>query len=337
MTPWTRQEEEFLMAHFNKLSIKELAIKLGKYQVGIHARYKFIKKLTFPVIDFIASNYKVLPNKEIFEIVTQMFPDVKLELKHIGAVCEVYQYIRTPEDMSVIMNRLVETGVKRKALLTGHITRGTAQDGDIRFKLHSGRWQWVIKQNGLWRKYAKYLWRLHKKETPKNYRAEWIDPQKPLTIDNLHLVKNNVEKFLIGDVTTWLHEGKRREIIKVGSGEYRLLLPYLWRQNYGEIPPGQWVAKIDPNKPTTIENLYLTHDKTIGEGSKNLEDWYIIGLLTKGKDETFKEAIKNDPDRINIKRKLIEASRIIKSIEHGFTSKITTDNQLAAPPTQDEE
>lgn len=270
------------------------------------------------IVNFIRDRFRMMPDREIHELLSVQFPQYAHDPRMVRKIRDRFGLKRTNKDKEVIMKRLVKQGVKRQAVFKMHETKGHAKDGDIRFQFYSNRVQWVIRINGKYTQYAAYLWEQHYGEKLKSpYCAEWIDLEKPLTIENLRKRKYAKSVIPIGGITSWKHEDRTRELIKLGDGNYQLLLPYLWRQHYGEIPPGMWVEKINPDKPTTIENLQLTRDTTLENGTKDLKDWYITGLLSKGKSKEYIELLKEDKDLIALEAATIKLQRLIKEWENG--------------------
>ena len=287
-------------------------------------------KLTDEIFAIIKSCYKILTNKEVIEEIQKVYPDFTANPCWVKNILRRYNIQRTAEDHKNVTKRLVELGVKKKALEKGHITRGSRVVGEVYFmsfqkKPHN--W-YIITPKGP-RVYAKYLYKKHFGKIPYLSKVEWIDLNKKPTIDNIRVVPKDMGQMKIGSTCKWIHEGHLREFIKTGPAKFELLLPYIWRQAGREIIPGMWIAKIDPDGPAVIENLQMIRSYAIDSGAQNLSDWFIKMVLTK---RGFKPEDITEED-IKFQRTILELKRAIKENDEHSRSN-SSDPSMEGPSTE---
>jgi hypothetical protein len=328
---------------FSDLFVGKLRKKLGLKRPSLYDPDNEDAKY---IHDYVRKHYRTRPDTEILARLRLRFPCTEFSDFFVGTLREKLGLKRTEEDQRKVMDRLVKTGVKKKAIEKGY-KNSRAKKPQVRQRTMNGKKDWYIWLGPRkFKKYAIWLWEQeHGPFTNATFTATWIDPEGPLTIENVKKVYRDVKAIPIGTITTWLHEGKYREVIKLGEGKYELYLTYLWRQHYGEIPPGKHVAKINPDLPTTIENLHLTSSDFLEKGVKNLDDWYIEATLrnmNRGLSPETLQILTSSKENIALQRKKIELAREIKAeikalSNEQSTTRDTTNSSVEGTPTQDEE
>jgi len=320
---WTPEAIEIFDKYAGKIYDHELAAMLNCKVSEIRKRrrkYNIKGKgaIIYPeeVLLYVKDNFRKMANREMAIKLNEMGYSFMRE-KDISIIIYHHQLVRTEADRKFIRSQPYYKQIKLAAIYKAHETR-SPKIGAIVYGDWKKRKQWLIKlDQAKYRPYAKYLWEQTHGHIPFGMRVDWIDENAPLTVDNLQLIKYVKETIPIGGITAWKHDGKKRELIKTGEGEYQLLLPYLWRKHKGEIPPGMWVEKINPDGPSEIENLQLTRVTVFDEGVKNLTDWYVVGVINRHViDPNTKEDNRKDQALINMMRKSIELKRAIKAIEN---------------------
>lgn len=289
-----------------------------------------MKQYVYPkeVVGFVKSNYKSMSDRVMQLKLMELFPALHFSPKTIATIRKE--------------NNLPKSLKKTLAFLKVHETR-SPKIGAILYKDYHGNKQWVIKiAPNKWRHYACHVWRQVYGNKPYGFTVDWIDEKGPLVITNIQLVKTHPDPMAVGGITTWRHEGRLREMIKTAPGVYEVLLPYLWRKYHGEIPAGKWVAKIDPNKPSAIDNLRLVCGETIANGSRNLDDWYVVARLSLENNKGFGAVLKSGIVDQEIVDALIATKREniilkreakIKSNERD-TEGSSVDNAMEGPHTE---
>lgn len=323
----TPEEKYIVMAELVKLGLKK---KADLYPAA--------------AVEYVKANFRTMPNKMVYENLQALGFIVS---RHVCvSIMNKHDLKRTPEDLKAIMKVLVNTGVKRNAIIKGHKeSRDSLKDGEVGFRWHGdNRKIWVIKlAPGQYRNYLYYVWEQANRYVPSKHHLEWIDDSAPLTIDNIRVVKNNIHEQEIGQITTRPRLGRMREYIKTGPDQFLLHETYVWQQNHGEIPNGYHVAIKNPEKPITIDNLELRHNSRIAEGAANLLDWWVAGTINKGLSPEAKAALRQDADTLEIQRLRLELSRELKS-KHGNArgntpgpSTDTTDNTVEGTPSENDQ
>lgn len=268
------------------------------------------------VVEYIKEHFRTMPNRAMLEAIRAQGFVVSDNVVH--SIMAKHKLKRTAEDKKCIMKVLVKTGVKSKAVLKGHLeSRDTLKDGQVGYRRFGDKKHWVIRiASGQYRIYAYYLWELKNLEVPAKHHLEWIDENAPLTLENIKVVKNNIPELDIGAITHNMHEGRLREYIKVGQGNFQFHETYLWKKYYGDLPSGHYVALIDPDKPITIDNLELRSTSRIAEGAETLADWWVVGTMNQGSSPEAKAKLRAMPVLIEIQRLRLQLNRALKS-KHG--------------------
>jgi hypothetical protein len=188
-----------------------------------------------------------------------------------------------------------------------------------------------------------WLWKQQYGAIPRNKRVVIIDPAKATTIDNLKLVNFSAAKQEIGQIITrnFTRKGKRA-FVKIGDCKWQPLETYLWIQTNGRVPDGKYVKLIDPNGPVELHNLQLEDRHSFnGLGQKNLDDWFVVSTLSKGKNKEFGLALKSDMVDPDVKQKFIEAQRANLVYKRELKAKIkefkNAGNTQGSPPDNEVE
>lgn len=292
-------------------------------------------------IDFVKANYRTMGNKQLTEAIRAL--GVVIGDRTVNYILYEYRLIRTPEERAFLVSELVRLGIKRNAVYKMHKTKGSLKVGDIGFRKYVTSYRWVIKVAPKKFRILQYwLWEKAGRTIDKSHHLEWIDENGPHTIDNIKVVKTNRNEKPPGWVYKWLHEGVIREYVKLANGNIILHETYLWCLHRGEVPPGYYVAKIDPEKPIEIDNLELRNTSQYAKGATELPDWWVAGTINHGLSKEEKEKLLQDKDAIEIQRLRIELRRQIMSL-HGKSSGNTpgdtpnsTDNPVAGTSADDE-
>jgi hypothetical protein len=293
-----------------------------------------MKQYVYPeeVIHYVKKHYRKMSDRVMRLRLIELFPDLHFSPKTIATIRKEHG--------------LTKSLAKTVAFLKVHEKR-SPPTGAILYKKYHGKEQWVIKlAPNKWRSYAGYFWNQNHGRIPYGFEPGWEDELAPLTENNLVLKRTKAPNMPVGSITIWKHEGRERELIKTAPGKYELYWPYLWRQNYGEIPADCYVDKIDPTEPATIRNLYLVELGVVA-ASKNLEDSYIIGSLKNSKETRgMAVMLQNkalDPEVvgkiIETKREHIQFKREIKKHKENARNSpgSTTDYPVEGAPTEDGE
>lgn len=121
-----------------------------------------------------------------------------------------------------------------------------------------------------------------------------------------------------------IHNGRYVPYIKV-DGNFVLWSRHTWEQVHGPVPEGMMVVfKNDPSEYVNgIESLELTNRlgmvmKMVEKAGRGLSDNYIAAQLTYQRPE-LREAIKQMPELLDIKRKELLLTRAIKLSKNGKT------------------
>lgn len=326
---------------FQDLFVGKLRAKLGLHRPSL---YDVNNEDAKYIHQYVRDKFRTTPDTEILAFLRLKYPSTIFPDHFVGRLRNELGLKRSEADLRKVMDRLVATGVKKRAVKKGYDTSSRAKRPAVAQRTHNGKRDWYIRLGrGKYKKYALWLWEQeHGPFTNAVFTATWIDPNGPLTIDNVKKIYKDKKAIPIGTVTTWLHEGKYREVIKLDEGKYELYLPYLWRKHYGEIPPGKHVAKINPDLPTTIENLQLTYSDFLEKGVVNLDDWYIaatIKNLNRDLSEETLQIMTSSKEQLQLQRKKIELAREIKALSKNeqSTTRDTTNKPVEGTPSQNEE
>lgn len=274
------------------------------------------KKIRNEVEQYIIDNYGTLSNKELCENLRALYPNDEITIYTPRFILFKNKLKRTKEERSFLMEKLVAAGVKRDAVIKQHKDSGKGKKvGDLFWSRYSNSKEKILLiYLGVrkWKPYKIWLWEQTYGKVPNTHCIILKDPNAPITIDNLEMIKKGAPtKFKIGDILIWKRLGVYREYIKTGPDKYELYMPYLWKLNGREIPPGQYVTKKDPNAPTTIDNLECRLvESGIVVGNRTLPEWVLLNHCTKSKE--IKEHLKQMPEVLAVIKKNIQLKKQAK-------------------------
>lgn len=331
MKRWTEEQKAIFLQHAGKLPDEEVARLLNRSLQDVKSRRGWLKITIerphkFPKAwkEFVRSNFRTMTNKAMGERLRQQFPAIEITPNSIKSFMKNQNLKRTPEDFDYIRNTLVEAGAFKKD------DSRKRQPGTVRYMLYHKRRRLCIKlENGKFKPYEIWLWEQSYGKPPRDMRVVIIDPFKPTVIENLELVTYSVHTKKVGEVTMHITSGAtKREFVKVAPRKFQRLESYLWRQVHGPIPKGKYVRKINPDLPTTIDNLHL-QDKPYftGEGSKNLHDWFVVATFSRGQYKDFGAMLKSgilEPEAVELVidtlREQIRHNRALKNLKNAGNS-----------------
>lgn len=287
-------------------SIKEMTYRTGK--MGIIKGNKSARKLetvdTINTDQFIRDNFEKYSNKELMQLLGWKLYQIRAKCYELGLYRMKLEYW-TAEQEAFLIGNYRFFGDKEMA------------------EVFQQKWPknkpWTLKHIEKKRGY------LNLKRTPEEISA--------IRDRNVELGCFNYGNFKPrwlfrgitkeGDIRMGrIHNGTYVPYIKV-NGHFILWSRYTWEQINGPVPTGMLVIfKNDPSDYINgIESLQLVTRqelvmRMVQKAGRDLSDNFIVGQLSYGYPE-IREAIKANPELINIKRKLILLSRAIKQTQNG--------------------
>lgn len=188
---WTRFKENMVKVHYRtdkKYLSKLLGISVTMiYRKAVEFELVESPHVTDEQLQMIKKLKCQFGNPELHKIMKGLFDDYKITA-HTGitSLLRRHNIRRTAKELEIIEKRYVEMGVRRKAVLKIWDGRGRKPKGTV-YKQKNG---FVMIKIGNKKRmsYMKYLWEKSNGPTPKGHFVHLIDPEKPITVDNLEAI-----------------------------------------------------------------------------------------------------------------------------------------------------
>ena len=195
---WTPEKESIILEFAGKISDNDIAAKLGisstKWVCRIRREYNIPKytnrKYTDEQMEYVLSVYKQKSITEIVSDLTKLYPDTKFTVDGIKDRLWRFGHIRTLEEANAIRSREAKLpGAKERFKKISESCR-KHQLGDVYWSPFYKQWM-VVTENYGRQFYKVYVWEQHNPKLEPSHYIRLIDPEKPIAIDNLEMVKKN--------------------------------------------------------------------------------------------------------------------------------------------------
>ncbi len=208
---WTAIKENTLLEFAGKISDDDVAARVGisstKWISRIRREYNIPKytnrKYTDEQIEYVLSMYKQKSITEIVSELTKLYPDAKFTIDGIKDRLWRYGHIRTLEEANAIRAREAKLPGATERFKRISETCRKHQLGDVYWSPFYQEWMIVTEDYG--RKFYKvYVWEQHNPKLQPSHYIKLIDPEKPITIDNLEAMKKNGSLASINLTDNWV-------------------------------------------------------------------------------------------------------------------------------------
>lgn len=224
---WTEQSEALFHEHAGKIADDDLASMLNtceKWIRRIRRQYKIpkftVRKYTDEQIDYIRANYRNRSVREMIEELSKLYPDVNFKQKGIEDRMRREGLIRTPEEVKAVLQRETEIGTYKNIGKKLSISQRIRHVGDVFWSNAYQQWLIVLPDYSF-KFYKVYVWEQHNPKLQNSHYIRIKDPSKPITIDNLEMLKKDCSiyaKELTDNwvITTMMHkkDESMREVYK---------------------------------------------------------------------------------------------------------------------------
>lgn len=279
MSRWKEIEKKIFFKHAGKIPDEELA-KLINKPFSVVRNYRHYHKIplkkkpiyTEEMLQYIRDNYRIMSNQELADNLMLQDPHLQISKHAIRGVMVDINCIRTKEEIRRVIERCIERGVFLAA--------------------------------------AKKA-------------AKKMTKHQPGVVFNYPYGNSN----------------NLRQCIKVEDsdkpGEYKIILyeKYVWQQHHPNEKRSGVITRIDPNKPITIDNLYIKRYEGLNLklAAKTLPDWFVVQTLTKKASKGAKEFWLNNPELLALQRMRLQQLQELKAIENAGKSE---NNTMAETPAK---
>lgn len=208
---WTDEKERILLEIAGKICDADIAAKVGikdvKWIKRIRNEHKIPKftnpKYTADQMGYVLANYKYKSISEIVSELTTLYPDTKFSVHGIKDRLWRNGHIRTPEESNAIRSREATLPGAAERFKRIADTCRKHYPGDVFWSSFYKNWL-IVTEDFKWKFYKVYIWEQHNPKLRLSHYIRLIDPDKPITIDNLEMVKKGPTYGSINLTDNWV-------------------------------------------------------------------------------------------------------------------------------------
>lgn len=172
---WTAKKLNFLQDNFDKMTTEQLCNKMKLTSTVIRKKMKELGlRKCFHAFwqpewnQYLITNFQLIGDTEMAEIFQEKFPKPHpWTYKHIGKRRSYLNLKRTKTEIDAIQIRNWEMGRFAECANKRWLSVGVAQEGNVRIWKKNGAKFNIIKIDGKFLSYARYVWKNHFGEIPK--------------------------------------------------------------------------------------------------------------------------------------------------------------------------
>lgn len=194
---WNDESETIFHQHAGKIADHDLASMLNtdvKWIKRIREKFNIPKftnrKYTDEQIEYIRQHYKTRSRREMIEELRRRYPDMTFTINGIEDRMRRYGMVRTKAESKAIRQREGQLGLCKERGKKAAEKLRIHDIGDIFWSNSYQQWM-IVLPNYKWKFYKVYVWEQHNPKLLLSHYIRIKDPNKPIVIDNLEMVKKN--------------------------------------------------------------------------------------------------------------------------------------------------
>jgi uncharacterized protein YlbG (UPF0298 family) len=207
---WTDEKERKLLEFAGKISDADVAAMVGanvKWIRRIRSEHNIPKhtnrKYTDEQMDYVLLNYKFKSITEIVSELRKLYPETRFSVHGIKDRLWRNGFIRTTDEANAIRSREAQLPGAAERFKRIAETCRKHQRGDVFWSSYYKEWIIVMDNYNL-KFYKVYVWEQHNPKLQRSHYVKIIDPNKPITIDNLEMVKKSGSFAAINLTDNWV-------------------------------------------------------------------------------------------------------------------------------------